>query len=133
LLALHGDWIDPDYKQLPRQTVDTWLEQKGGARPTAGRGHPRRFLQMLDAYKQGLLFFNEFTYSGAPAGASAEIGERILDTLAGHAAAASSELLDGEIGPEDCHSPIWKMRFLFLNPWAIRLTNRFFGFRNQIA
>lgn len=44
-----------------------------------------------------------------------------------------TELLDGEIGPEDCHSPIWKLRFLFLNPLMIRLANRVLGFRNPIA
>ena len=63
----------------------------------------------------------------------AEIGEQILDTLGGHAAQAVTELLDGEIGPEDCHSPVWKLRFLFLNPWMIRLSNRLLGFRNAIA
>lgn len=44
-----------------------------------------------------------------------------------------TELLDGEIGPEDFHSPIWKLRFLFLNPLMIRLANRVLGFRNPIA
>ena len=133
LLALHRSWIDPVYKELPRQTVDTWLEGRGKARTTAGRGDPRRFFAMLNAFKQGLAFFDENTYSGAPAGASAELGERILDTLAGHGARACQELLEGKIGPEDCHSPIWKLRFLFLNPAMIWLSNRLLGFRNAIA
>jgi len=133
LLALHGDWIDPDYEQLPRQTVDTWLESRGERRSEAGRGDPRRFLAMLRSYQHGLQFFETCTYSGAPGGATAEIGERILDTLAGHAGEAVGELLDGTIGPEDCHSPVWKLRFLFLNPLMIRLSNRLLGFRNGIA
>lgn len=133
LLALHGDWVDPDYKELPRQTVDTWLEGRGRPRTEVGRGDARRFLAMLRSYRDGLAFFDECTYSGAPAGGSAEIGERILDVLGSHAAAAASELLDGEIGPEDCHSPVWKLRFLFLNPLMIRFSNRLLGFRNRIA
>jgi creatinine amidohydrolase len=133
LLALHGDWIDPDYKQLPRLTVDTWLEANGAARPKVGRGDPRRFFEMLRSYRAGLRFFTENTYSGAPGGASAEVGERIMNTLAGYAGEACGELLDGKLRPEDCHSPIWKLRFLFLNPLMIRTLNRLLGFRNPIA
>jgi hypothetical protein len=88
---------------------------------------------MLAAYRAGLAFFGEGTYSGAPGKASAELGERFLDLLGGRAAEAVSELLDGTIGPEDCHSPIWKLRFVFLNPLAIRVSNRLLGFRNPIA
>jgi creatinine amidohydrolase/Fe(II)-dependent formamide hydrolase-like protein len=134
LLALHGDWVDPDYKSLPRQTVETWLADQGRAKASPGsRGDPRRFFSMLQSYKDGLAFFDRCTYSGSPGKGSAEIGEQILDVLGGHAAQAVSELLDGEIGPEDCHSPVWKLRFLFLNPWMIRLSNRLLGFRNAIA
>jgi creatinine amidohydrolase len=133
LLALHGDWVDPDYKNLPRSTVDSWVRSGGKQRTTAGRGDPRRLLQMLRSYRTALAYFNVATYSGAPAGASAELGERILDTLAEKAAGACAELLDGEIGPEAWHSPLWRLRFLFLNPLSIRLTNRLLGFRNAIA
>jgi creatinine amidohydrolase/Fe(II)-dependent formamide hydrolase-like protein len=133
LLALHGDWVDPDYKSLPRQTVDGWLEARGEAPTRVGRGDPRRLLRMFQSYRAGLRFFEECSYAGAPGSASAELGERILDRLAGHAAAACTELLDGTIGPEDCHSPIWKLRFLFLNPLMIRLSDRLMGFRNAIA
>jgi hypothetical protein len=80
-----------------------------------------------------LQYFHVASYSGAPAGASAQLGERILDTLAEKAADACTELLDGEIGPEEWHSPLWKARFLFLNPLMIRLMNRLLGFRNPLA
>jgi creatinine amidohydrolase/Fe(II)-dependent formamide hydrolase-like protein len=133
LLALHGDWVDPDYKSLPRTTVDTWLESKGEARTEAGRGDPRQILAMLGSYKAGIQFFLEESYSGAPAQASPELGERFLDVLGEKAAGAVTELLDGDIGPDDCHSPIWKLRFLFLNPLMIALSNRLLGFRNPLA
>jgi creatinine amidohydrolase/Fe(II)-dependent formamide hydrolase-like protein len=133
LLALHGSWVDPGYKDLPRQTVDTWLASRGEKPPPRFAGDPRRFLDMLRSFRADMAFFADCTYSGAPAGASAELGERILDTLASHAAIGITELLDGEIGPEDCHSPIWKLRFLFLNPTMIRLSNWFLGFKNGIA
>jgi hypothetical protein len=133
LLHLHGDWVDPGFEELPRSTVDTWARSRGEKRSTGGRGDPRRLLQMLRSYRTMLQYFEVETYSGAPARASAELGGRILDRLAERAAEACAELLDGRIGPGQCHSPLWKIRFVFLNPLATRLTNRLFGFRNAIA
>jgi creatinine amidohydrolase/Fe(II)-dependent formamide hydrolase-like protein len=136
LLALHGDWVDPDHKKLPRRTADIWLEEQGmppRARGANGTGGLRGLLRMIGSQRAAMGFFGENTYSGAPAGASAELGERFLDRLGSEAADACAELLDGAIGPEDCHSPIWKLRFLFLNPLMIRLSNRAIGLRNPIA
>jgi len=31
--------------------------------------------------------------------------------------------LDGKISAEDCHSPVWKIRHLFVNETAIRTSN----------
>ena len=131
LLALHKDWVDPDYKSLPRTTVDTWLAKKGETRPKGG--NPREFFKMLQSFRATQHFFLEESYSGAPASASPELGEKFLDVLGGRAAEAVAQLLDGEIGPEDCHSPIWKIRFLFLNPMMIRLTNRLIGFKHPLS
>lgn len=133
LLALHGDWVDPDFKQLPRMTAEIWLAQQG--RQKVARGHGLRdLLNILRANQHGMAFFKEQTYSGAPAGASAELGERFLDLLGEKAGQAVGELLDGTIGPEDCHSPLWKLRFLFLNPVMIRLSNWIIGLHpNPIA
>lgn len=44
-----------------------------------------------------------------------------------------ADAFEGELGPEEWHSPLWKLRLLFLNPLLIRLTNRLIGFRNAIA
>ena len=131
LLALHGEWVDPDYKSLPRSTVALWREQQGGPPPETVRG-PRRLSQILEGYRNSLRYFHEVSYSGAPGGASAELGEKILDALAAKAAGAVTELLEGEIGPEHCHSPIWKYRFLFLNPVMMRLSNWVLGHRSPL-
>jgi len=131
LLALHGDWVDPDYKELPRVTTSLWLAGRG-----AGSAKDHRALGFLDrirSFRASMGYFVEQTYSGAPGGASAELGERFLDTLGRKAGEAAGELLTGSIGPEDCHSPIWKYRFLFLNPIMIRLSNWALGMRNPIA
>ncbi len=133
LLALHGDWVDPDYKRLPRLTVNDWLERNGETASELRRGDPRLLLQLLRRYRGVIRYFSQETYSGAPASASPELGERILDTLAEQAADACAELFDGRLRPGDCHSPIWKVRFLFLNPLMIRLANWSMGLRSEIA
>jgi len=108
LLALHPDWVDPEYKSLPRRTVPK----------TDG---------LVAGLRAGIDYFARETYSGAPAGASAEIGERILDLLAGRAAEAISEILDGTLPPEKWHSPVWRLRHLFVNPLAVRFFDWLLG------
>jgi len=134
LLALHPERIDPEYKNLQRSTVGTWLEaQERERKSRSGRGNPFQLPKPLRSLAAGFHYFTQNTYSGAPALASAELGEQILDLLAEKSAGAVSELFDGEIGPEDCHSPIWKLRFIFLNPWMIRLADAVLGHRSPIA
>jgi creatinine amidohydrolase/Fe(II)-dependent formamide hydrolase-like protein len=132
LLALHGEWVEPDYKSLPRVTPKLWLERRGQAPKPQATG-ARSLLDRVRGFRTSMGYFNEQTYAGAPAGASAALGERFLDTLGAKAGEATGEILDGTLGPEDCHSPIWKYRFLFLNPWMIRVVNRALGLRVPIA
>ena len=122
LLALHPEWIDPDYKSLPRRTVDIWLEETGRAKPDT-RGKLASIPKMLAGFKAGIHYFSGDTYAGAPAGASAEIGEQILDTLASRTGAAIGEILDGTLPREQWHSPFWKLRHVFVNPIAVRFFN----------
>jgi creatinine amidohydrolase len=123
LLALHPDLIDPDYKSLPRRTVDIWLEETGRALPPGPRGKLASIPKMLEGFKAGIHYFSGDTYAGAPAGASAEIGEQILDTLASRTAEAIGEILDGTLPREQWHSPFWKLRHVFVNPAAVRFFN----------
>jgi len=124
LLALHPDLVDPEYAALPRRTVEGWMVENGQTPPKIKNGRPANFRQMLKAFGGAVHFFQQETYSGAPGSASPELGERILDTLAGHAATAVTEILDGTLPPAQWHSPVWRLRFLFLNPWMVRLVNR---------
>jgi creatinine amidohydrolase/Fe(II)-dependent formamide hydrolase-like protein len=123
LLALHPDWVDPDYKELPRRTVDLWLKENGRAKPEAERGKRNGIAKMVEAYKAGFQFFSEETYSGAPGGASAELGEKILDVLGAHTAEAVAEIWDGRLPREEWHSPLWRLRHLFVHPAAVRFFN----------
>ncbi|MCP5041174.1 MAG: creatininase family protein, partial [bacterium] len=123
LLALHPEWVDSDYKELPRRDVGRWLEEKGEDPRTKPGGAITALPAILDQWKAGLQYFSEESYSGQPAKASAELGEQILDTLAGTAAQAMAELLDGSLAAADCHSPVWKLRHVFLNGAAITVAD----------
>jgi creatinine amidohydrolase len=132
LLALHGAWVDPMYKELPRVSFESWLGKAQGGRQEARKGKTRSFLELVRSFRGNVHFFLDHTYNGAPAGASAEIGEGILDLLGAKTAEAASEILDGRLSPLDCHSPLWPYRFFLLNPVMIFLVNRLLGFRNPI-
>ncbi|MDX2171273.1 MAG: creatininase family protein [Deltaproteobacteria bacterium] len=133
LLALHPEWVERDYGELPRRTVDLWLGEQGQAPPPIERGKPAGILTMIKAFKGGLAFFRAETYAGAPGKASPELGERILDTLGEKGAAAVAEILDGELPPAEWHSPLWKQRFWFTNPLMVRFFNRWLGIPNGVA
>jgi creatinine amidohydrolase len=132
LLALHPEWVDPDYKSLPRRTVDLWLEERGEPRPEAPRGKLAAVPQMFRAFQAALRFFAEESYSGAPAGASAELGEAILDTLARHTAEAVVELWEGRLPPAEWHSPLWKLRHIFVHPAAVRFFDALLGVKSPV-
>lgn len=133
LLALHPEWVERDYAALPRRTTDIWLEEQGEAPAPIERGKPAGILTMIRAFQGGLRFFRAETYSGAPGGASAALGEQILDTLGEKGAAAVSEILDGVLPPDQWHSPLWKQRFWFTNPLMVRFFNWFLGISKGVA
>ena len=124
LLALHPEWVERDYATLPRRTVNAWLQEHGEPLPAVERGRPDGILAMIKAFRGAQRFFRTETYAGTPGAASAELGERILDRLASEAAAVMCEILEGTLPPEQWHSPLWKQRFLFVNPWMVRFFNR---------
>jgi creatinine amidohydrolase len=133
LLALHPEWVERDYPTLPRRTVALWMAERGEAMPAHERGKPGGVVAMARAFSAALRFFRAETYAGAPGSASPEVGERILDVLAGHAATAIAEVLDGTLRPEDCHSPLWRMRPLFVHPLMVRLFDRLLGIPDGIT
>lgn len=128
LLALHPEWVERDYATLPRRTIELWLAERGETLPPQVRGKPTaNIVGMVQAFRAALGFFRAETYAGAPGAASPEIGERILDTLAGHAGTAIAEILDGTLPRTEWHSPLWKLRALFVHPLMVRLFDRLLG------
>ncbi len=140
LLALHPEWVERDYKGLPRRTVDIWLEEQGKKVPKIDYSERstvseklRAFLNMFKAFQGGVDFFRAESYSGAPGKASPELGERIMEVLGTHAAQAMVEILEGKLPPDQWHSPVWRQRFLFTNSAMVWFFNRILGIEKGVA
>jgi creatinine amidohydrolase len=127
LLALHPEWVDPDYKSLPKRSTAIWADENGIDHAGAAGSGPAAIPAMLARFKNVLKFFEQESYSGSPARASAELGENFLDVLAAGGAELMTELLDGELPEARWHSPVWKLRHLFVNPLAVRAADRLLG------
>jgi creatinine amidohydrolase len=114
LLHLYHPYVDADYASLPRRSLEILLAEQGraplqkGVRPTA--------LELVRALPHKARYYETETYAGAPARASAELGKEYLERLSRATAEALVEVRRGTIRLEDCHSPLWPMRHLFLNP-----------------
>jgi creatinine amidohydrolase len=132
LLHLLGQHVDPSFKDCPPRTVDSKRMNEGTPRREGQLGLPSP-LQLLRGFKAALKYFETETYSGTPGIASAEIGQQIVDLLAQHSADTLSDLWTGKISPEDCHSPVWPVKWLLLSQsasrvfeWAVRYKNPIF-------
>lgn len=140
LLALHPEWVERDYHTLPRRTVEIWLEEHGKEAPKIDYSEragvvekARAFLNMFRAFQGGVSFFRAESYSGTPGKASAELGEKIMEVLGTHAAAAMTEILEGKLPPDQWHSPVWRQRHLFTNRFAVWFFNRILGIEKGVA
>jgi creatinine amidohydrolase/Fe(II)-dependent formamide hydrolase-like protein len=123
MMSLIGEHVG-DPTGLSPQTLDGWRAARG--KPPGRRKNP--VAEFSDSY----LFFFENSYAGAPARASAEIGARILDRLAGRTADALEELWDGRVRPEQGRSPLWRWRHLILNPWVGWAFERWNGAKSPV-
>ncbi|MCB9728680.1 MAG: creatininase family protein [Deltaproteobacteria bacterium] len=130
MLHLLGQHVAGGYQDLPQRTVDGRLRERG--EPALVKGSRPTLPELMRGFKVKLRYFEEETYSGHPAVASAELGEAFLDTLAGHAVDALSELWTGQLSLERCHSPLWKIRHIFTNPAVSWLFERAVGHRSRV-
>jgi creatinine amidohydrolase len=114
LLHLLGEKaIAPDFRDLPRMTHNQRREKQGKNPQTTAeqktvRGRIQELISLID-------YFRSETYAGNPADASAESGEAILEYLCEQSADVLAELIEGRLGAEDFHSPLWPYRWLFIN------------------
>lgn len=131
MLYLMGNKVDPCFKELPRMTVDLKLISEG-KEPCQHRTGRSSIPDLMRGFKASLEYFAKITYSGAPANSSPEIGAQILDILSDRCVEALRRLWRGEISVEDCHSPVWKIRWVFLLPFVSKIFERAIGYKNPI-
>ncbi len=113
LLHLAAPHVDRSYGSLPPRSVELDLAERG-KRPLQ-RGEKATLLELLRSFPLKQQYYERETYAGAPAKASAALGELYLDKLAGEAAAALSERYAGTLPVAACKSPLWPLRHLLLS------------------
>jgi creatinine amidohydrolase/Fe(II)-dependent formamide hydrolase-like protein len=127
LLHICGKYVKPGFKDLPRRTVDIMLQEQG--KPPLRQDSA---MDLIRSFKPKLNYFETETYAGKPQLGSAETGERIIDILARHTADALLDVYDGKIPLEECHSPLWPVRWIFASRTAGWLFERFVNYQNRI-
>jgi hypothetical protein len=122
VLRLLGDHVAPSYTELPPRSLELELAH-AGRRPLQRGDRPTLF-EMLRSLPLRAQYFERQTYAGIPARASAELGERYLELLAGEAADGLYDVLTGKTPISECYSPLWKLRHVFLNEALGRVFDR---------
>jgi len=126
LLHLLGDRVR-DHRALPQRTVDKDLEARN-APPL----NDESLLGIVRGFREKLRYFTRESYAGDPAHATPELGAKMLEVLAGHAADALHSLWEERLDPADCHSPLWKLRWVFTVPAIGAAFERAIGYRSQV-
>jgi creatinine amidohydrolase len=124
MLHLLGEHVSPDYRGLDRRVVGGLERERGDAKPSLGA--------LILGLRHKLKYYERETYAGSPALASPEAGAEIIELLAGYGADGLDELWRGAIAPSECHSPLWKVRWLLTShsvSWAIE---RLVGYRTEV-
>jgi creatinine amidohydrolase len=131
MLLLRPDLVREGWRGLPHRSLQHERDalKLPPLKPDAGSP-----LAMLRLFREQLRFYHRETYSGDPALSSAALGAEILDILATHTATELVKVLDGQRALDTCHSPVWPMRRLMLNPllgevferWIVRRPNPVF-------
>jgi creatinine amidohydrolase len=113
LLHLIGEHVDAGYRELPPRSLELELAARG--RRPLQRGAKATFLEIVRGLPLRARYYERETYAGIPARATPQLGRDYLELLSTETSAALSELLEGAVSPDDCYSPLWKLRHVFLS------------------
>ncbi len=124
LLALCPQWVDLEYKSLPKRTVGDWVTEQGRTRAPKDGAGLADLPKIVANAKNGLHYFVDETYAGGPAKATAELGEQFLDILGEKTAEAVTDLLDDRLPREKWNSPFWGLRHIFVHSVSVKFFDR---------
>ncbi|MCB9797862.1 MAG: creatininase family protein [Alphaproteobacteria bacterium] len=110
MLHLLGQHVDPVWRTLGRLTVEEKLAAQG--KEPLNETDPT-LADLFRGFKEKIKYYEDETYAGRPEMASPELGREFIDVLSHHCADALSEVWTGKRSAEDCHSPLWNVRWAF--------------------
>jgi creatinine amidohydrolase len=112
LLHLCGDAVG-EHRGLPPRSLE--IQQKEQGKPPMQKGERPTFVEMLKSLPLRQRYYETETYAGAPAKATAALGAKYLDELAGDSAEALLSVWNGTTSPDAARSPLWKLRHVLMN------------------
>jgi creatinine amidohydrolase len=130
MLHLVGEYVDACWQELPKRTVNIKLKEEG-KKPLQEKGRPG-MVELIRGFREKLKYYETETYAGIPKLASPELGEQFIETLAKLSAEVLEDVWLGKIKPEQCHSPLWPVRWLFANEVLGRVFERAMSYKNRV-
>lgn len=130
MLHVLGHHVDPVWRTTGPNTVERWLARTGKA-PLTFREPPTP-PQLFRMFREKLKFYEAETWSGNPSLASPELGALYLDLLAEQGFLAMDEVWTGKRSLAECHSPVWRSRWIFTSDLLTTLFERALDYRNRV-
>lgn len=130
MLRLLGQHVDPVWRTTGPNSTEAWLARTGQPPLSTSKKPPLR--DLLRMFKAKLKYYESETWTGNPSLASPELGEIYLDVLAEQAFLALDAVWTGQRSLHDCHSPVWKSRWLFTSDLATAIFERLVDYRSRV-
>lgn len=130
MLHLLGEHVDPVWQETGPNNVDLWLARKG--EPPLPHDRRPSLPELFRMFSKKLKYYEEETWSGNPSLSSPELGEAFIDVISDQAVGALDEVWTGRRSPDQCHSPVWKTRWIFTSHLVSDLFERLVDYKNKV-
>ncbi len=131
LLHLAPDRVKACWRDLPQRTVGIQLAERGIG-PLEEPGRRPSLAGMISGFRHKIKYFHDETYAGNPAVADPAHGAAFVDILADHTAVALDEVLRRQRPLRACHSPLFRIRWLFSSELVGKVFERAVGYQSRV-
>lgn len=125
---LLGDYVLP-HEHLPPRYTD---EHRSSNEQLAHAPWWRRAKMLVDNARSGIRYYEKDTYSGAPGLGTAELGAAFFEEISRRASDSLADVWTQRRGLDECHSPLWPMRWLILNEPIVEAYLKLVGQKTQV-
>lgn len=117
------------HEHLEQRVIPAHIRHMGMEEGDRGLNKIKRLLQ---GFAYTVRHYERETYVGYPGKATAEIGEEILATLCDLSTSSLEDVLAGRRSLDECRSPLWPLRHLFMSERTVALFYKIINHRSQV-